>query len=480
MVTGIISVPLMLEYFGANLFGIWVLILGLAGYLNSVSFGIPSAMSTLVAKTVGSDQKYQILQKSIILLSGIVTLLIIIFLLSISTNDAWIIALLGNISEEYEEITKKVFILFVIITLIKIPLNTYIQFFVGMNLVYVSEVYQILNMILCFLVLFLSYYMKLDFFVFSILTLFCQGFLGVAAAIHVILKFRYLNANIHGSNVVSTKEILQSGFAFFQVGLAASLVWSTDNLVINHFLSPEFVTPYTIAFKIFTYIFIFSAIINGVMSPIYGNAYAENNFEKIRIYASSILKFLSVIGGFVWVSLLFFAKDVIELWTGDEHAFGGYLLIFSLGFYGFILSFVNTYATITLSLNYANKTLWIAWSEAILNLVLSIILIKYFGIGGVALSTALASFFTGFLFLPQAIKKLTNGRVYFESSFFIRHFIFLIIPSLLLAIFTISIDVFFIKFILYFVLFGLYLYVTWRFLHEKDKDIIFGILKRRA
>ena len=57
---GIASVPLMLNYFGATLFGIWALILGLAGYLNNISFGIPSAMSTLVAKTANKNIKYKI------------------------------------------------------------------------------------------------------------------------------------------------------------------------------------------------------------------------------------------------------------------------------------------------------------------------------------------------------------------------------------------------------------------------------------
>lgn len=479
LVTGIISVPLMLNYFGTTLFGIWVLILGLTGYLNTISFGIPSAMSTLVAKTVGFDQKYSILNKSIFLLSVIVFLMLVIFLLVISVNDVWIITLLGNISDEYQEVTKKVFILFVIVTLLRIPLNTYIQFFVGMNLVYVSEVYQIFNMLFSFLALILTLYLKLDFYTFTILTLSLQIFLGIIAAIHVIVKFRYLKTKENNFNNSLTKAIFQSGFAFFQVGVAASLVWSTDNLVINHFLSPEFVTPYTIAFKIFTYIFIFSAIINGVIGPMYGNAYAENNFEKIRVYASAILKFVSVIGGFVWFSLMFFAKDMIILWAGNEQAFGGYLLIFSLGFYGFILSFVNTYSTIILSLNYANKTLWIAWSEAALNLVLSIILIQFFGIGGVALGTALASFCTGFLFLPQAIKKLTDGKVYFEYNFFKKHFLFLVIPSVMLSILTILISVFIIKFILFLLLFIVYFSLAWRFLHAEDRNIMLAILKRR-
>ena len=241
------------------------------------------------------------------------------------------------------------------------------QFFVGMNLVYIAEIYQTFNVILGFIALLLSIYLKLNIVDFALFTLSFQIFLGCVALVHVLLKFSYLKNDIDESEDFLYKDIFKSGLAFFQVGVAASVVWSTDNLVINHFLSAEYITSYVIAFKIFTYLFIFSAMINGVVGPIYGNAHAQNDYAKINKYLSAILKLLPIIGGLVWFSLVFFAKDVILLWTGDINAFGGYLLIFSLGLYGYILSFVNTYATVLFSLNFANKTLYIVWGEAFAN-----------------------------------------------------------------------------------------------------------------
>jgi len=477
---GIVSIPLMLNYFGNTLFGIWALILGLAGYINNISFGIPSAMSTLVAKTANQNEKYKILQQSTLILSGIIFIMLFVFLVSIYFDTDWIISLLGNIDSQYITITKQIFILFVIVTLLKIPLNLYAQFFVGMNMVYISEVYQTLNLIFGFLALLLTIYFKLDIYYFAFLTLGLQIILGLFSVIHVIIKFRYLKNGANYKNEISNKDILKSGFAFFQVGIAASIVWSTDNLVINHFLSPEFITPYTIAFKMFTYIFIFSAMINGIVGPIYGNAFSEGNFEKINIYASAILKLLPVIGGLVWFSLMFFAEDAIFLWTGNENAFGGFLLIFSLGLYGFILSFVNTYATIIFSLNLANKALLIAWGEAVLNFILSIILVNYFGIGGVALATALASFFTGFIFLPKYISKLTNQKISFNYTFVTKHFIVLVLPSVIISIFSTQIDIFLLKFLLYIILTFIYLYFTWKFVENTDKQLILNVLKRKA
>lgn len=280
LITGIISLPLLLNYLGTVNYGIWILILGLAGYINTISFGIPSSMTTLVAKASNSNEKYQILKKSFFLLGVISFFFLALFIIVLYFNDTWIISLLGNINEEFISLTKKMFILFVIFTLIKLPLNLYMQFFTGMNTVYISEIYQIAITIIGFITVLVAVYLDLSILIFVLLWLVGQVIVNIISVFHVFIKYAYLNKEKKNYINVTHNDILKSGFAFFQVGVAASLVWSTDNLVISHFLSPELVTPYSIAFKIFTYIFMFSAIINGVIGPMYGNAY--NDWNSIR------------------------------------------------------------------------------------------------------------------------------------------------------------------------------------------------------
>ncbi|MGJ0372854.1 oligosaccharide flippase family protein [Aliarcobacter cryaerophilus] len=477
LITGIISLPLLLNYFGTVNYGIWILIVGLAGYVNTISFGIPSAMTTLIAKTSNQNEKYQILKKSFYLLVVISFVFLAFFIFVLYFDDTWIISLLGNIDEEFIPLTKNMFILFVIFTLIKLPLNLYMQFFTGMNTVYISEIYQIATAIVGFITVLVVVYLDLGILIFVLLWLVGQVIVNVISVLHVFVKYNYLNIEAKGLQSVTHNDILKSGFAFFQVGIAASLVWSTDNLVISHFLSPELVTPYSIAFKIFTYIFMFSAIVNGVIGPMYGNAYANNDWDSIRKFTSTIHKLLPIIGAYIWISLIFFAKEVIILWTGKEEAFGGYLLVFSLGLYGYALSYVNTYATLVYSLNFANKTLNIAWSEAIINLLLSIVFIKFLGIGGVALGTALSALFISFI-LPSIIKKITKDEIIYDFKYTKKHFLLLVFPLILLALYSInfSINEKIIIFIIISIAYGLF---SWKLLLEEDRKILMNIIKKR-
>lgn len=473
LMTGIFSLPLLISYLGIDTYSIWVLVVGLAGYLNTLSFGIPSAMNALVASANNDAEKYGTLKKSVSILS--VISFIMSFLLSalLFFDNNWVISLLGNIKEEHYPIAKTMFVCFVFFTLIRLPLNLYSQFFTGMNLVFISEIYQIYNSVLSFTSIFVAYYFELPVLSFILLWFSSQLILNVISVFHVFIKYRYVKQ--HELKVTNSKIII-SGVAFFQVGIAAVIVWSTDNLIISHFLSVDDVAPYAIVFKLFTYFFMFSAVLNGVVSPIYGNAVSENDWGKIYKLTSILHKVLPVLGGSVWLFLILFAKEIVVYWTGRDDLFGGYLLVFSFGAYGYILSYINTYATLTFSLNQAKSTTKIAWSEAILNLFLSIFLINFFSIGGVALATVISALITGFIFFPRLLARITDGKIIYDFTYLKKQFLFLVLPSVSISLLLVGYAIY-IKIFFLFVILSLYFIGSWVLLGNKEKNELINFRK---
>lgn len=472
LIVGVISLPLLLNYMGSNVYGIWVLILSLTAYLSNVSFGIPSVMVTLVAKEPDPKQKYVILEKSFRVLVAITVMVLVIFILTISYSADWIILLLGNVEGDLIDITKRIFILLVIVSLIKLPLNLYMQFFRGMNMVYISEVYTLFTVLSDFIAILVAVYFQLDIFMFVALMLLGQLSLNIIVVVHVLIKFSYLRSEESCGREITKKRVLKIGFYFFQMGVLASVVGATDNLIINHYLSPEYVASYSIAFKIFLYFTMFTIIINGVLGPSYGNAYAEGDWGAIQKTLSLTIKLLPVFSGLVWFFLLFYAKDIIEIWLGNSDIFGGYLLIFSLGLYSYILAYATSYATLIYSFNIAHKALKIFWLEALLNLVLSLLLIQYLGIAGVALATALAAFFSVFIFLPTIINKSIEYKLLFPYDYSIKHFFSLVVPSVGASVASIFIDDIYTKHLLFTLVFFVYLFGTWKMLAKENRVFI--------
>ena len=476
LVVGIVSLPLLLNYMGSNVYGIWVLILSLVAYLSNISFGIPSAMVTLVAKTSDLKQKYIILKKSFRILISIVATFLVIFILAVTYSDNWIISILGNIEGDLIDTAKKIFILLVILNLIKLPLNLYMQFFTGMNMVYISEIYTLFMTLSDLAIILTAVYLHLDILMFAALMLLGQLLLNIMVVVHVLIKFSYLKSEKSYGVDIKKNMVIKTGFYFFQMGVLASVVGATDNLIISHYLSPEYVVLYSITFKIFLYFTMCTVIINGVLGPSYGNAYSFGDWDEIQQYLSLSMKLLPAFSGLIWFFLLFYAKEIVEVWLGGAAGFGGYLLIFSLGLYSYILAYASSYATLIYSFNIAQKALKIFWLEAVLNLFLSLLLIQHLGISGVALGTALAAIFSVFIFLPSTINKSIGDKIVFSYDYSVKHFSFLIIPSVAASVGSIFIGDMAVKHTLFIFVFLMYIWGTWKMLDVENRVLISSYL----
>jgi len=144
------------------------------------------------------------------------------------------------------------------------------------------------------------------------------------------------------------------------------VVWNTDNLEISYFLGPGSVTAYAITFKLFSTAFSIFVLANSVLMPMFGNAVGKSEWTWLSQTYENALSIMIVFGGLVWVGGLVFAKPVILLWTGLS-GYGGELVVFAMGGYGYVLSAVNLHANLLSGMNATRSMLWIGIAEAIVN-----------------------------------------------------------------------------------------------------------------
>jgi len=431
MVLGVISVPIGLSYFGPLQYGIWLVIGSIVAYLQLSPLGTGTAASTLIAKSNDWQSQGIIFWRSFWLLCRIAVFLIGLILVSAIFADSWV-SILGDIpgSLKHEAITAV--IIAGIFYLLRLPTLAFTSGFIGLQQVHWERFYVVLlPVIFSFAALLITIYLSGDLVMLSLLSGGAQLIAGLLAGLHFMLIHRNMMqpAIRQNTDAAITKDLLGSGSRFFFIGIAAMVVWNTDNLVISYFLGPESVTAYSITFKLFATAFSVFVLVNSVLVPMIGNAVGKGEWTWLSQIYDSALSIMIVLGGLVWVGGIMFAKPIISLWTGLS-GYGGELVVFALGGYGYVLSAVNLHANVLSGLNATRFMLWIGVAEAIANFALSVLFIHWWGIGGVALGTFLSALLTVYWLLPRDVAKQTQSRIKVSWFPIMRHFWLAVLPAI--------------------------------------------------
>jgi O-antigen/teichoic acid export membrane protein len=223
-------------------------------------------------------------------------------------------------------------------------------------------------------------------------------------------------------------KVLASSSRFFIITLSSMIVWYTDNIVISAFLGPDQVTAYGVTFKLLTVGFMIFILTISVLMPMFGNAVSKGDWTWAAEVFDGSLSVMAVLGGLVWVGCLLFAWPVISLWTGPR-GYGGLLVTFSLGAYGYLFSTINLNSTFLSSINSTRTMVLAGVAEAVLNVALSLVFLHIWGIGGVALGTVVAALLTVFWLLPFDISRSTQSRIKVAWRFLGWHFMLAVAPA---------------------------------------------------
>lgn len=434
VIIGLISLPIALRYFGPVRYGIWAVISSVIAYLNISNLGIPTATSVLTAKASKPFDQWAILRRSLclLLISSAIVLSAILGIAHFYPN--WSVAL-GKIPVALHKEAAEAATAAVILFLLNLPITIFSAGFIGFQKFYWERFYASLTIIAGLATLILTVLVKGSLVTLALFRGFAAVSISIVCALHFLFahpKLRQKSANIVREGF-SNKSILLSGIRFFIIGIAAMVVWNTDNLVISHFLGSRAVTSYAVTFRVFAMSFSIFVSINSTLFPMYGKALGLKEWDWIQRTYQKATQLFPIIGGLIWIGGVAFAKTIIDIWAGPD-AYGGMLVVFALGGYGYLLSMVNIHSFLLTGLNATKKLVYIGWAEAVANLGISIVLVGPFGIGGVALGTFLASLLTASWMLPRDVYKQTEKRVKIYLWPLMRHAFFILIPCLIISV----------------------------------------------
>ncbi|MDK0606737.1 oligosaccharide flippase family protein [Clostridium perfringens] len=237
--------------------------------------------------------------------------------------------------------------------------------------------------------------------------------------------YPYLNDKVNVSLDSKTKNNINKNIrAMFLHNIGGYLVFSTDNILISSFINVSTVGLYSNYTMIIGQLSgLLSPVISGIGAGV-GNLIATENEEKIyEIFKTTF--FISFwIYSFATIFLYNLLEPFINWWIGE-----GYLLnkfVFLVVLFNFYIngmrSVIGTYKS-KAGLFVQDK--YMPALEGVVNLVMSLILIKYLGLVGVFLGTTISTLIIPFWNQPRIVyKELLKKSV---SKYFITYLVYLMI-----------------------------------------------------
>lgn len=221
-----------------------------------------------------------------------------------------------------------------------------------------------------------------------------------------------------------TKTIYSTVKAMLYHKIGDICINSTDNILIAKYVSLSAVGIYANYFMIIgiTKIFIMS-IFNNMISSM-GNLIAKENEEK-RLEIFNIMNFIAFwLFSFTSVLFLVTINPFINIWLGEKYLFSNIIVIVIL--FDYYLSGMRLpITTVKISAGMYVQDKYVPIISSIINLVVSVILVKYYGIIGIFIGTVISSLVLPLWYGPMVLFKWLFKKPSFQ--YFYKYTLYLLV-----------------------------------------------------
>jgi len=226
------------------------------------------------------------------------------------------------------------------------------------------------------------------------------------------------------------KNVINNVKATFFTKIGGVLVNGTDNIFISSFVGLALLGKYSNYVMLFGLISSFLMIIFANIKSSVAHFIIHESLDKQREIFRTINFLNFICFGLSSLIIYFCINDFIKIWIGNSFVMHSYIpLMLAVNF--FMVGMQNGFWTFKVSYGYFQQGKYMVLATAAINLILSYILGKEFGIAGIITATAFARLVTNFWYDPFIVLKkgLKQNPLNYLYRFF-RYLLVLIISSI--------------------------------------------------
>lgn len=404
--------PYIIDKIGVTAYGVWILVGSFSGYFGLFDFGIGFAVVRYVARyqeTGEVEKRNEVISAAFYIASFLAAVVAVVVLVVIIKAPAWF-----DLPPEMIISARVVIGLVGFAVAVGFPLSIFSRALAGG--LYRFDLFNKVSLIMgASQVMLTVFLLELDYGLYGLgLAAFFGSTIGYLWRLKILIKlipdlkvrFQYLTRpilrKIGGYSIYSFILVLSGRVAFY-----------SDSFIVGYLLGLEEVAIFGLAAKLVEYLRQLTFTVTNLFSPIasrYDPDLDKKSLKRI-FYDGSRLNLLFSLP--ISLIMFFWGSVLIKLWIGPESSssFSASGLILQVLLAGHILSFVQSVGgEIMLGVGRHRVYSIVSLGSALLNILLSIVLVKKIGLIGVAWGTTIPLTLLSLGYLPWATLKLVDGR----------------------------------------------------------------------
>lgn len=409
ILVGIFLSPFILHKLGDAAFGIWVLIFSLTGYYGIFDFGIRSSIIRYVSKYTATHDLEEVtglINSAMFTYTcvGVLTMLITV-VGCVYLNH------LFRIPVDFQSTARLLLLIVGASVALGFPLGIFGGMLEGLQKFYILNWTNIVFSSLLRVVL-LVFYLNRGYGLLTV-ALITVGLPVVGSVIRAIVALRSLPIRF------SWRYVNREGFRHmanysgvtFIILIAWRLRFKTDAVVIGTFLSSAAITYFYAGSRLVDYAGDVVSSLAQIFVPMSSQSDAAGNMDRLRkIFVAGNRACAFVIFP-ITTTFIILGKSIIEVWVGKKYVALGYPVLLTLMIPYTWMLMQSASSRILFGMSKHGILAVVTMIEGVSNLVLSILLVRPYGILGDAFGTAIPMIGTYILFMPRLLCSRLNVRL---------------------------------------------------------------------
>ena len=408
LAVGFLLSPFILHHLGDDAFGLWVLVFSLTGYYGLFDFGIRSSIVRYVAQFKAAGEKDSLsryINTSLCTYGGIGLVLLIV-----TIAGSFYVTSLFRIPPPLHWSARILFLVVGAAVAVGFPLSVFAGVLEGLQkfnwLSLTQAGYNVIRALLIVVALRRGGGLLTIALISMILNLctYAVYFAVVQRELAVKYALRYVDR-------ASFRKMASYGSITFVAIIASQIRFYSDATVIGIFVGSAAITYFSIGSKLVAYSSNITQGMAQIFTPMSSHYNATGEMERLRLILVKGNRACALVVFPISATLIILGKSVIEVWVGAKYVPIAYAVL--------VLLIVSDSSQMAQSASpkilygmARHRTIAFVWlAEAAVNLTLSILLLRRYGVIGVAIGTCIPQLCTNLFFLPEHLCRLLGMRL---------------------------------------------------------------------